>query len=628
MTDGRIARLAATATVIAGQRDQARLAALAEGLLRTGLPAALPEALDAAFADDPAVYVARSVRCQVSAGLATTNASLARAVAAGLVRAVRDPEACADEVARFPSIADYHAAFLAAMVSGDAAQHWQFAPLRHLSVLTPSAAFRALAAERHDMTGVLLAAHRAGQLGRVTAAAGEQALAESWPRAIPGRHGLGEWLSITRLAFDLARALGWPITSGQDARAAATTLAQRAETGIDWTDPTSLARALAHATRLLASRPPSAGPVTADQLPGWLDWVDTATLLAGLAAPPPSGIPSEPASAVPAPARSPRLAAAEAILDSLLSSGAVVPDPTRPVTTSVTLWAALVEQLPELEGAAWARDLVSRYVHRSLPGLRAATGPGGTSRWPSLASAWAAETPVAAADPAGLTWPQPAIDVQCAGIYLLLRTLDALRMPRLCERAGIPARDLLSRLACRWSAPATTAANIDTALHPLTSGTSANRDGPPAGAWQRLQVLASHAALAQLPDDADALHWSANADALAAVAHAHDAAPETDRALDLIALVVLWHWAWWLRGFAASPALSLLATFIRRPGRLTRTGDGHLSVTLTRKPHDVALEVSGALDPLDLTWPWPHAQPSGQPLVAQVRRIEFLLETG
>ena len=49
MMDGRIARLACTATVITRTGDEGRLAALAEGLLRTGLPAALPDALEHAL---------------------------------------------------------------------------------------------------------------------------------------------------------------------------------------------------------------------------------------------------------------------------------------------------------------------------------------------------------------------------------------------------------------------------------------------------------------------------------------------------------------------------------------------------------------------------------------------------
>ena len=68
MMDGRITRLVCTATVVAGAGDDARSSASTESLLRTGLPAALPEALEHALGDDPTVYIARSLHCEASAG--------------------------------------------------------------------------------------------------------------------------------------------------------------------------------------------------------------------------------------------------------------------------------------------------------------------------------------------------------------------------------------------------------------------------------------------------------------------------------------------------------------------------------------------------------------------------------
>ena len=108
--------------------------------------------------------------------------------------------------------------------------------------------------------------------------------------------------------------------------------------------------------------------------------------------------------------------------------------------------------------------------------------------------------------------------------------------------------------------------------------------------------------------------------ALAAMAHAHIGDPEIDLPLDLIALTALCHWARWLRGFGSAPVPYLLATFVRRPGRLIPVGEGTLRVTLNRLPHDVVLDVSGGLAPFELQWPWAdHA-------TSRVRRIEFAME--
>ena len=679
MTDGRILRLACTATVITRTGDEGRLATLTEGLLRTGLPAALPEALEHAFAGDPTVYVARSLHCEVSAGPAVTGAALARAVAAQLASAVRDPDRDSTGLVRFPSTADYLAAFLAALVRGDRWQHWYFRPLRRFAQLTPSAAFGALGAEGHDMARVLLALHRAGELSRVAAAAGEQALAQSWLSPRPARSRQAEWLSLVRLALDLARVLGWDTVPSRDPQTVAAGLARRADADLDWTDPVALAHAVARAVRLIAAPGLAHGEVSPGELPPWLDWADARTLTASLSVRPgPALPPGAPPRPTPVAGRPPRTVAAETVLARLISSGAVVLDRKNPVTASVTLWAALIERMPELAEAAWVRDAVTRYVGREL------TGHGGTAR----------SGPSAAHAPAGPALPSAVADLQCAGIYLLLRTLDAIRMPRLCQQSDIPAGELLTGLVRRWAGPHMTADDVAAAVRPIAGDDGGRRGSPAAAAWQRLQAAVARAALAQHPSgtdgmrlraipfgdamavvlgDADDLMWpggrvrgsagaagglldwwhdvtgdpAARVDsvpgdaddpgrpvllaALAAVAHAHDGDPETDLALDLIALIVLRHWARWLRGFAAASVPYLLETFVRRPGRLVAARDGKLEITLDRQAHDVVLDVSGSLAAFDLSWAWRPvpAGPDAAPALAdslatgRVRRVEF-----
>jgi hypothetical protein len=674
--DGRIGRLVCTATVVAGARDGQRSVALAEGVLRTELPAALPAALDRVLADDPAVYVARSLHCDVHTGTAATGAALARSIAAQLASAVRDPDRDGTGLVRFASTADYLAAFLAALARGDAWQRWYFYPLRRLARLEPPAVFLALHAEGHEMPPVLLALKRSGELGRVLAAVGEEALTQAWPSSRPVRPRQQEWLSLVRLALDLARALGWDTTGHQDLRAVAAGLADRADADLDWTDPVGLAHALARAVRLV-SIPADAREVSADQLPRWLDWADADALADSLSALPRPALPPGARTEAPAAAvRSPRTLALEAALSRLISERTGVLDPGSPTTGSIVLWAALTEQMPELAEAAWAREAVRRFVDRQVAAAPLAR-PAGQAEIP----AGAARSPAVA-------------DVPCAGIYLLLRTLDAVRMPRLCRRAGVPDAPLLQALARRWAGPGTSREEVADSLRPIVGDLAQRHGSLTAGALQMLQAEVARIAVTQYPGandvvrlravpfgatamatilgDTDDLTWfggqlrnSAGAagtlpdwwrevagrpsprveqlpgDAddpgrailladLAAVAYAHGGDPELDLPLDLIALAVLRHWARWLRGFSSASIPYLLSTFIRRPGRLI-VDRGTLHVSLSRLPHDVVLDVSGYLAPFELRWPWPPL-PGGEGnegvrAAQAVWRLEFTAET-
>ena len=589
--DGRIARLACTATVVAGDEPSAMRA---DGVLRTELPAALSAALDRALADDPTVYVARSLHCEVQAGSAATAEILAGYIAAQVLGAVRDPDRDGPDLVRFASTTDYLAAFLAALARGDAWHRWYFDPLHRLARPQPAAVLLALDAEGHDLVPVLLALRRSGELDRVLAAVGEEALARVWPSAQCTRARQAEWLSLARLALDLARAIGWDTPDHQDLQAVAAGLADRAGAELDWTDPVGLAHALAAAVRLISARPAQAAGPSADQLPAWLDWADADTLVQGLSASPRPG-PSAPPGVPVTVARPPRALSVDAILARLVASGAVVLDDRNPATGSVLLWAALAEQMPEVAEAAWARTAVSQFVAQWLAAA-AQAAPGGTE--------------AKAGHPAVARIP-------CAGVYLLLRTLDALHMPGLCRQAGVPPGWFLLALARRWAGPEVTPDEVAGALRPVAGETGPGPGSLPPGTWPALQAEVTRMAVAQgWPDPGLPVPPAS----LAAIAHAHDGNPEIDLPLDLIALTVLEHWARWLRGFGAASVPYLLTAFVRRPGRLIAVRDGTLRVGLNRLPHDVVLDMSGCLAPFEPRWPW------ADQAAVQVRRIEFTVD--
>ena len=475
--DGRIARLVCTATVAAREGDERQAAAaLAEGLLKTELPAALPGALERVLADDPTVYIARSLHCEVHTGPAASGEILARSIATQLARAVRDPDRDGADLVRFGSITDYLAAFLAALAAGDAWRHWYYGPLRRFARLDPPAVFLALDAEGHDLARVVQALKRSGDLVRVLSAVGEEALAQVWPSSGRAPPRPAEWLSLVRLALDLARTLGWDINGHRDLEAWAAELADGAGADLDWTDPAGLAHALARAVRLVSDPGAGGRDLSAVQLPAWLDWADADTLRRGLSAPPPSAAtPGVQAEAAVGVARPPRTRAIEAALSRLVSGGTVVLDRRSARTASVMLWAALTEQMPELTDAAWARDAVRRFVDQRLADAGHAAPRGQTA-----GRAVPNRSPMATAVP-------------CAGIYLLLRALDGLRMPALCRRAAVPAPALLETLARRWAGPV----DVADALRPILGDITPRPGSLSAGALQALQADVTRTAVTQ-----------------------------------------------------------------------------------------------------------------------------------
>lgn len=86
------------------------------------------------------------------------------------------------------------------------------------------------------------------------------------------------------------------------------------------------------------------------------------------------------------------------------------------------------------------------------------------------------------------------------------------------------------------------------------------------------------------------------------LAHGALGLPAADRLTATAAALVVAAWGRWLRGFAAASPAFLLERVLQRPGQVRRQGN-RLDVRLAPRPMDVALELSGHLEPIESP-PW------------------------
>jgi hypothetical protein len=223
-------------------------------------------------------------------------------------------------------------------------------------------------------------------------------------------------------------------------------------------------------------------------------------------------------------------------------------------------------------------------------GAVAALGPDGAALVATLARG-----------PGALPAADGAVDTNCAGVYLLLRSVTDARLPALIDRLGAPPIGaILLGFGLRWSSEAAcVGGRIDPGLVLLGGPQGPRTLDDLRDAWAvigRRRQRRWQAELLALPGLADP---AAEAE-LPALAHGQLGLPHADRVLALGALALLHAWARWLRGFSASSAPFLLNSFVRRPGRVARVGDD-LVVWLEPRPLDVLLTLAGYTDELDLT---------------------------
>jgi hypothetical protein len=240
-------------------------------------------------------------------------------------------------------------------------------------------------------------------------------------------------------------------------------------------------------------------------LPARFDWLDGRALAAGLAALA-DGSPvaaAETGPAQPAVGRAPSAlqAAVEAALTDLVDGpSGVALAAGRRMTGIVTLWAALAAQHPQWADDDRVRRLVESYVDRRLAGHAIAdqTASGCPTRHPATPGSVPPPATSGGSERRGdrAARPAPSVAVDCAGLFLLLRTLDGLRLAAASRRAGIAPAALLAALAERWAGPAAEPDELAAMLAAVTPT-------PPAA--DDLAELADLAGLAELPGGLTAL---------------------------------------------------------------------------------------------------------------------------
>lgn len=612
------------------------LAGRCDRIARTRLPALLEEALAESFGETEVVVIRRvAVRGSFLVGGELSDDRIARRWARALAAAARrtagrggGPEG---PVARFPDQASYLARFLAELVEASrlALDRWYFAPLRPHVRPTPAATTRAvLEAHRGETDAVLAALARHGDLDGVLAALDEESLALLWRLGEPaGDAGGAERRTFLELAARLLERLLPGRVPARSPDLAARYLAASPGTA-DWNDPAGLADAVADAARFLvregALERAMPETVPADLLGAEWEWLDRDRLRRGL-----EGEPEMTEATVPAVAEgaaagrpperpTPRQEALLEDLRTLLSDTDARLDASRPTSkaNALRLFALLVDRYPRWSGSTLARRMVAHLLHawergRPVPGLAPLARPShvphvlGRPSPPTAPRVRSADRAVA----------RDGLATECAGAFLMLRTLLDLRLPGIVERTAFPRgfegstamRSVLVVLATAWAGPA---AIVDGRLDPALAWLGGYPRPPESEelreTWRTADDGARESFLALVrrlvADQAEELDGSMDElrrlfDAGRIVADGADA-----DALAWTAAATVRVWGRWLKGVGDSSLPFLLDNALRRPGRI-ELDDETLVVEMASAPLDLVVRMAGYFGELEAL-PW------------------------
>lgn len=618
--------------------------ALTAGLDRAigaGLGDALGPRLAALTGDERAVVVVRELHAPLR--LALDECALDSHVAARFGRACAEAMATLlsanpppDTVMRFADEPAFAGAFVAALLDGSAWHLWYFGAMRRYRRDDVRATVGALVREggvaplplfgwlaRHGHLPRLLARLPADEARALLAPAGIPTTQER-----PGSDGNAVLVDAARRL--LARLTGESASAAIDERIGRF-LAER-PVGPDWRSRPSLGAWVVQLLRfVLRLAPGDALDLSAaeadelrDLLAGPLDWLDGPAILDGLCARPPRGptAPSAAASCAAVPSGSgarrhllsPRQERLLVQLARRLRERAVaLPQDAGADAPFVTLLAAAADLDADdaaVAGVATVIDLALRasgLAARATRHRAAADPTAGNDAVAALRAAGPAaldlldalRTLDAAAAVPDDTGPM-------AGVLLLARAVNDLRLHALAQQAGVPVAPLMAALARLWAA-------VPLPPSPVTALWCGSEhhdeavldDHGPALAAMRA-ALASLLAERRMLDAAGAAQVERDAAALlpgfcvateVATGPATGVASEVATDIAGIAALLLRGWSHWLPGMAASGPRFLLERSVRRAGSVVLDAQC-LAVECDPAPFDVVLRMAGYLAPL------------------------------
>jgi hypothetical protein len=536
-------------------------------------------ALEEVFGADPAVYVLRRVRMDltlVNAAMAD-EPSIARKwgerTCAAVVQTVMRHGDDASRVMRFDDTSAYIAQWIGDLLEGVAWERWYYSAFARYRALSVDDAIAAVLLEnRQHLAAILRRLGGKRLVPALLARMPREVARELWNTAIRGEpHAASreEFRVFVRAAFAIADALELWVNARPEESEIFEEYCATSPRSPDWKQAPALAEAVfavllflqrrSSVRRAAVSEPPRVREAVAA-----FEWLDREWLAAALEVWLRNEEPRELAAARP-----PEMTALQRrivdVLRQLLASGVAV--------------------LPDAEAAS-ERNALARFAALAAaePSLAAHAAVPAAVAW--VLQQQTASAP-AAARVSSSAQPAPAIESACAGLFLLTRVVIETRLTQLAEAYGLEIEDVLLDLAEEWQC------DVEDPGIVLWSGGRFGRRGPDdqgpyaqdPGARSGRRSTLLHSEIVRLMRDR--------------AAFAPSLAPDENATM---AMHLLRLWAYWLRGFAQASGAWLLQQLILRPGVL-QVDDARIHVTLRPAPLDVVLEMAHYLDPIAAV-PW------------------------
>jgi hypothetical protein len=610
--------------VAQGSGDSTGVVAAFNRIARVPLAEACEQAFADAIDDDAAVYVVRRIvtRMAVSRHALAQETPLARewarSISASTVRAIA---ASNDTVVRFANQADFVASFLVEFVRGVAWNRWYFGAFRVYRGLHESAAIAAILDDNReflwDIFGFLI---QRGALDDLLARLGAGGRRAIWSgvveaaRRVHSAHSIRIFVWSAFSIIDLLQA--WSGVRPGEADLLPRYVELRAPRP-DWTKVGSLADTVADVVHFLLFEghvriTPEIGSnlqTIAPQLASQFDWLDSARLIERLNAflvPRPAAEPARAGTSRPFSISREQSRLLELLLN-LVRRGKCTLEPGD--STGHSNFLRLAGALAR-EAGAGALSIVYSWLERIIALALEAAGdnrlqqalfsavnatesaPAAANvRLASVAQGGAAAILLALelsqrAQPAEKSGPT-AIESRCAGVFLVVRAVEDLRLPSALTRCSLPYEPVLAGLATEWMGElAWDGSVLDPAVE-LWAGIQAGNGA---------EVLAEAAALS-LECLIEYLEQTIAGQRLIELPARDDRRP-----LAYAAELLLRSWARWIPGLGHSSVPYLLSNFVRRGGAILADA-GVIEVQLDPAPLDAILGLAGYLsDTQPVSW--------------------------